>query len=356
MAAGREGAGPPPGASAGAGPAKLLVVANPAAPETAVLQRLPAGVELVAVSPAPAADVAPEALAEVTVVLNCGVGPNAGKKSDLQAAWPLMPGLRWLHSASAGLEHLLGGWPELVASDVVLTNAAGVYAHSLAEFALFGCKYFALDVPRLARQKAARTWQKFDVEELRGRTLGIVGYGGIGRAVGRLAAAHGMRVVAARRNPAKSWEADEVVAEVFGSGPDELVQLAAICDYLVVATPATPATTDPPILSAAVLAAMKPSAVLVGVGRGKCVDEAALVAALEAGRLKGAALDVFAEEPLPAASPLWDFPNVLITPHCADQTSTFQFDSLEFFLANCERYVAGGVAALQNVADKRNGY
>ena len=101
---------------------------------------------------------------------------------------------------------------------------------------------------------------------------------------------------------------------------------------------------------------MKPSAVLVSLGRGKCVDEAALVAALEAGRLKGAAMDVFAEEPLPAASPLWDLPNVLITPHCADQTATFQFDSLEFFLANCERYVAGGVAALQNVADKRNGY
>ena len=346
--AGREAGGNP-------GAVKLLVVANPAAPETAVLERLPAGVELVAVSPAPAADVAPEALAEVTVVLNCGVLSNAGKKSDLQAAWPLMPGLRWLHSASAGLEHLLRGWPELVASDVVLTNAAGVYAHSLAEFALFGCKYFALDVPRLARQKAGRTWQKFDVEELRGRTLGIVGYGGIGRAVGRLAAAHGMRVVAARRNPGKS-EPDEVAAEVFGSGPGELAALAATCDYLVVATPATPATTDPPILSAAVLAAMKPSAVLVSLGRGKCVDEAALVAALEAGRLKGAAMDVFAEEPLPAASPLWDLPNVLITPHCADQTATFQFESLEFFLANCERYVAGGVAALQNVADKRNGY
>ena len=175
-----------------------------------------------------------------------------------------------------------------------------------------------------------------------------MGYGGIGRAVGRLAAAHGMRVVAARRNPGKSEP-----NEVFGSGPGEL---AATCDYLVVATPATPATTDPPILSAAVLAAMKPSAVLVSLGRGKCVDEAALVAALEAGRLKGAAMDVFAEEPLPAASPLWDLPNVLITPHCADQTATFQFESLEFFLANCERYVAGGVAALHNVADKRNGY
>lgn len=126
----------------------------------------------------------------------------------------------------------------------------------------------------------------------------------------------------------------------------------AASDYVVAATPWTPDTDK--LVSAAAIAAMKPNAVFVNVGRGKCVDEEALIEALSARRIRGAALDVFATEPLPASSPLWSLPNVLMSPHCADRTKEFQFESLGRFVDNCGRYLSG--RPLLAVCDKRSGY
>ncbi|KIY93109.1 hypothetical protein MNEG_14853 [Monoraphidium neglectum] len=255
-----------------------------------------------------------------------------------------------MHSSSAGLEHLL--FPGLVESPVVLTNAKGVYSHSLAEYSLTCCSWFAKDFPRLLAAKADRRWDPYDVEELRGKTMGVVGYGDIGQAAARLARAFRMRVVALRRRAelSEAEQAEGVLSAVYR--PDQLGDLMAASDYVVVATPWTPETDK--IISRAAIAAMKPSGVLVNVGRGKCVDEEALIEALSEGRIRGAALDVFATEPLPADSPLWGLPNVLLSPHCADRTKEFQFESLERFVENAKLYVEG--KELIAVCDKRSGY
>ena len=136
--------------------------------------------------------------------------------------------------------------------------------------------------------------------------------------------------------------------------PDELGALMACSDYVVVCTPLTPVTVG--LVSAAAIAAMKPDGVLISLGRGKCVDEVALAAALSAGRIRGAALDVFETEPLPEASPLWGLDNALLTPHCADRTKEFQFESLQFFRTNLSAYLEQGTSGLLNVCDKASGY
>ncbi|GFR44249.1 hypothetical protein Agub_g5451, partial [Astrephomene gubernaculifera] len=330
----------------------LLVVAGPDSPELSVLKQLPSAVQVVAVgrNSADFAHLSESQWRSVNVLLNCGVGKNAGKRDDIRALWPLLPSLTWMHSASAGLEHLL--FPELVEGPVVLTNAKGVYSHSLAEFALTACNWFAKDLPRLRRQQAACQWEPYDVEELRGKTMGIIGYGDIGQAVGRLAKAFRMRVVALRRRVELTEEerAAGVVDQLFP--PSQLPALMATSDYVVAATPLTPATAR--MVDATAIAAMKPSGVFINVGRGGCVEEEALVEALQSGRIRGAALDVFAVEPLPPTSPLWHLDNVLLSPHCADRTKEFQYESLSFFLDNMRRFLAG--QPLTNVCDKRSGY
>jgi phosphoglycerate dehydrogenase-like enzyme len=338
--------------------ANILVVASPDSPELAVLDKLTSDAAVVVGVGKPAellATLSDAQLASVDVILNCGVGAKAGTKQDLQALWPRLPNLRWLHSASAGLEHLL--FPELVDSEtVVLTNAKSVYSHSLAEYALTCASYFAKDFPRLLAAKRDGKWEPFDVEELRGRTLGVLGYGDIGQATARLARAFGMKVVALRRRTELSAREREegVLSELFA--PDKFLDLAAASDYVVAALPHTPATHG--LVSKAFFDKMKPNAVFINVGRGKTVDEEALVEVLRAKRIRGAGLDVFYEEPLPASSPLWALDNVFLSPHNADRTREFQFESLELFVENVSRYArAGGdCAALLNVCEKKAGY
>jgi phosphoglycerate dehydrogenase-like enzyme len=174
-----------------------------------------------------------------------------------------------MHTASAGVNHVL--FPALVASPVTLSNARGVYSHSLAEWTLFAAAYFAKDLPRLLAAKADARWAPYDVEELRGRTLGVVGFGDIGRAAARLARAYGMRVAALRRSaqPDASLPYDDAYP------PERLNDLMAASDYVVMATPLTPETTK--LIGAAALGAMKPTGVFINIGRGPCVDEQALI-------------------------------------------------------------------------------
>jgi phosphoglycerate dehydrogenase-like enzyme len=265
----------------------------------------------------------------------------------VQQVFAQAPRLRWVHSRSAGLDSLL--FPALVDSPVPLTNSSGVYSRSLGEFVALGVLFFAKDLHRMQRNQAAGRWAPFDVDMAEGQTMGIVGYGDIGRAAARLAKALGMQVIALRRRPEQS-QGDPLVDEVMGN--DRLLELMARSDYVVVAAPLTPDTRG--LVSAQAIAAMKPSAVMINVGRGAIIDEPALIDALRHKRIRGAALDVFAQEPLPDGHPMYGLDNLLLSPHCADHTRTWIDDAMVFFTGNLERFLHG--EPLRNVVEKRLGY
>jgi phosphoglycerate dehydrogenase-like enzyme len=288
-------------------------------------------------------------LATVDVLLTCGVGANAASAETLRLVFAACPHVKWVHSCSAGVNHCL--FPDLVNSDVPLTNARGVYSASLAEWALLSCLYFAKDLPRLMAAKADCRWAPYDVEELRGKTLGVVGYGDIGRQSAVLAKAFGMTVLALKRTAVPGAGGDGV-ASAFYAGRDGLHQMLAACDYILMATPLTPGTQG--LLGATEFAALRKNCVFINLGRGACIDEPALIQALSSRAIRGAALDVFATEPLPASSPLWTLPNVLLSPHCADRTASFQHGAMRAFVANAQRYASG--QELLSLVDKRAGY
>jgi phosphoglycerate dehydrogenase-like enzyme len=256
--------------------------------------------------------------------------------SVLTALWRDLRGVRWIHTLAAGVDAL--PFDLLRRSDVVVTNSRGLYADALGEFAIAAMLWFAKDLRRLSRNQEARRWEPYDVERLEGRTAGIIGYGGIGHAVDRRATALGMRVLTTRR---RRELGDPTIEEVIGQS-----------DYLVMCAPLTPSTHR--LLSRARIAAMKPEAVLINIGRGGTVDEDALLDALRNRRIRGAALDVFDVEPLPPDHPLWQLDNVLISPHSADHTDDAHARAMTFFIENLRRFRAG--ESLENVVDKVEQY
>ena len=274
-------------------------------------------------------------------ILVCSQG-----RALLEPVWIMAEGVRWVHSRWAGIEGLL--FPALVESGAIVTNGRGSFSDSLAEWAMAAVLFFAKDLRRLVRSQAEGRWEPFDPEEVAGRTLGIVGYGDIGHAAARRARAFEMKVIGLRRRPQP--EPDELADEVWPL--ERRLELMQRADYVLVATPLTPETKA--LVGAAEIAAMKPTGVLINVGRGPCVDEAALVGALEAGRIRGAALDVFEKEPLPQGHPLYRLDNVLLSPHCADHVPGWLEDAMRLFLENVERFRSG--RPLLNVVDKRAGY
>jgi phosphoglycerate dehydrogenase-like enzyme len=317
----------------------VIVLGDPAEPSLGLLKDIGPGVRLkIAKS---AEELSPE-FAEARV-LYAWNSPRAQVAPILAGA----PKLEWIQTRSAGLDGLL--FPELIQSHVVLTNGSGTFSQSLGEFALTGILYFAKDIPRMLRSKAERRWDVFEVDEISTQTLGIVGHGDIGRAVAKRAKALGMRVLALRRETARR-AGDEDVDQVFATA--ELHAMVPECDYVVVAAPMTAHTRH--MLSTPEFNVMKREAIVMNVGRGPVIHEAALVEALQAGRIRGAALDVFEVEPLPADSPLWGMENVLISAHTADHTKTWMADAVRFFLAQFGRWRAG--EPLQNVVDKHAGY
>jgi phosphoglycerate dehydrogenase-like enzyme len=272
----------------------------------------------------------------------CSVG-----RKVVELALGLAPGLRWIHSRSAGVEYLM--FPAVTDSPVPLTNARGVYSASLGEFVMAAVLFFAKDFPRMRRSQAARTWDPFDVDWARGKTMGIVGYGDIGRAAAERARAFGMKVLALRRN-LEAAQKDPLVDEAIPL--ERKADLMARSDYVVVTAPLTPETRG--LVGPAEIAAMKPTGVLINVGRGPIVDEAALLSALQQGRIRGAALDVFTTEPLPSEHAFYGLDNVLLSPHCADNTPGWLEGSMHFFLENLERFRSG--QPLLNLVDKGRGY
>ena len=256
--------------------------------------------------------------------------------------------LRWIHSRSAGLEQTL--FPELIASDVLLTNGSGVFSPSLGEFALAAILYFAKDFRRMIRNQMAGQWEPFDVTMISGRTLGIVGYGSIGRAIAARARALDMNVLALRRRVSSQTSQDPLVEQVY---PSELrLQMLSRCDYVAVTLPLTQQTHH--LIGEAEFAAMKKDAVIINVGRGPVIDEVAMIKALSKNTIKGAALDVFDQEPLPKSHPFYEMENVLLSPHCADHTPDWLENSMRFFLTQLKRF--RGAETLLNVVDKTQGY
>jgi len=258
------------------------------------------------------------------------------------------PRLRWMHTMSAGVDRFL--IPEVTGRpDFTLTNNSGPYDVPIAEFVLATMLAAAKRLPSYQRAQAAATWEReVRLAELRDATVVVLGPGSIGGEVARLAAAFGMRVVAVRRRV--DLPRPEGVALVVT--PERLGQVAGEADYLVVATPLTPATTG--LVSREVIARMKPTAWLINIARGAIVDEPALLEALKAKRIGGAAIDAWWTEPLPPESEWWSLPNVIATPHVSNSSPKLQQRTLDLFLDNLRRWKAG--EPLVNVVDLEAGY
>jgi len=264
----------------------------------------------------------------------------------LRPVFEMAPNVRWIHSRSAGLEDLL--FPELIDSDVVLTNGSGVFSASLGEFVLGAILFFAKDFRRMIRNQSAEIWEQFDVDEIAGQTVGIVGYGDIGRAVATRVRAMGMRVMATKRHIPET--PDRMVERYFK--PEARREMLALCDYVVTTAPLTEETRH--MISDAEFSAMKSSAVVINVGRGSVIDEAAMLRALSTKRIRGAGLDVFEHEPLPKGHSFYRLENVLLSPHCADHTAEWKNDAMRFFLEQYARFEKA--ESLKNVVNKQLGY
>jgi phosphoglycerate dehydrogenase-like enzyme len=317
----------------------ILVLAKPTVPQLVMLDKLRGVAEIVVGDNVAAlAGAAPRA----TVIFNW-----SGPLPVFSEIFRMCPNLRWVHSFSAGIERSL--FPELVASPVPLTNGTGVFSPALGEFTLAAILYFAKDFRRMVRNQIAGRWEQFDIDPIEGQTVGIVGYGDIGRAVASRVKAMGMHVLAVRRHvPADGL--DDYAEELFA--PAQLREMLPRCDYVAVTAPLTPETRG--MLGEREFAVMKRSAVIVNVGRGPVIHEKVLVAALSEGRIKGAALDVFDEEPLPAGHPFYRLENVLLSPHCADHTPDWFDNAMKFFLEQYDCFRKG--EPLKNVVDKHLGY
>jgi D-2-hydroxyacid dehydrogenase (NADP+) len=279
--------------------------------------------------------------------------------ADIAITWSIRPEqikaakkLHWIHSPAAAVHTLI--FPELIESNIQITNAREVHGPVVAEHVIAQIFALAKKIPDAVRLQQKHDWgqqRMWDelprVREVAGATVGLVGLGSIGRAVAKSAKALGMRVIAAREHPEKGSEGADAVF-----GPAQINEIFREADYVVLAAPITAATNA--LANAERLALMKPDACLINVSRGALVDDAALAAALPDKKIGGAALDVFPKEPLAGDSPLWDLPNLLITPHTAALTDKIWERHYELFSENLRRYLAG--QPLLAVVDKRKGY
>lgn len=260
--------------------------------------------------------------------------------------------LKWIHSIAAGIGGLM--IPEVLSSDVFITNARGIFSTVMAEHTLGMILAFSRRLMDSYRFQQHHQWARDalwtlqpPMGEICGKTLGIIGYGSIGREIARRARALGMKILALKKDPTTGLEhADQVFTL------SQRNTLLKESDFVVLALPHTPDTKQ--VLGEAEFGAMKPGAYVINIGRGKLIDEGALLRALREGRIAGAALDVFATEPLPENHPLWEQPNVLITPHSAAVFPEFWPRSLALLAENIRRFRSG--ETLQNLVDKKRGY
>lgn len=273
--------------------------------------------------------------------------------------------LRWVQLHWAGVDSILEH-PLYVQSEVMFTTTSGIHAVQMAEYAMGQILAFAHRLPRMLEDQAkgvwtSGRWERYVPDELFGATIGLIGYGSIGRQIARLAQGFGMRVLAVKHN-ARRLEHDHYTVPGTGDPnaeiPDRIYPREALhtflgeCDYVVVTVPLTGDTRH--LLNAAALGAMKPTAILINIARGDVVDESALVEALQDHKITGAALDVFSQEPLPPDSPLWKLPNVILSPHVSGFSPHYDSRSVDVFAENLKRFIAG--EPLINLVDRRQDY
>jgi phosphoglycerate dehydrogenase-like enzyme len=318
----------------------IVVLADPSEPTLKLLEELPPETSVAVGNRLDAFD---RAAPDADVIFRW-----SGPRTLLREVFLRCPRLGWVHSRPVGLDQTL--FPELVASAIPLTNSRGVFSQSLGEFVLGGILYFAKDFRRMIRSQMAGEWRPFDVVEISGQTAGLVGYGDIGRAIATRLRAMGMRLLAMKRSGPLLYNVDPLVDRIYS--PEKRLEMISLADYVVVSTPLTPETRG--MIGEAEFAAMKPNAVVINVGRGEVIDEAAMLRALTEERIKGAALDVFEQEPLPAGHPFYRLENVLLSPHCADHTATWLADAMRFFLDNFGRFSKG--EPLMSLVNKKRGY
>jgi len=276
------------------------------------------------------------------------------------------PRLRWIQTHSAGLDTMMKQ-PIIKVEDVEVTSGSGIHAVQMAEYTFMMMLAFAYKLPTALQLQAKAEWPKkphdiFSPYQLRGQTIGIAGYGSIGREVARLASAFGMTVLATKRNLKETTDHEGYIESGTGDPegviparlypPEALASMVGLCDWLVVTTPLVEGA--PPVVDETVLAAMKKTAVLINVARGAVIDEAALITALSSKKIAGAALDVFKEEPLPSTSPFWNLDNVILTPHISGNTAKMHEKAAALFAENLQRYLEN--KPLLNRFNRKRGY
>ena len=268
-------------------------------------------------------------------------------RSDPEALPQNAPGLRWVQATSSGIGEYMRR-TGLDQSDIAFTTARGVHARPLAEFTLMGLLHFFRDVPFLNARKAEKHWERYTVQGLDGARLLVVGLGSLGQAVALDCARLGVEVWGTRRT--SGGETPPGVSKIIAQ--DEIREALGQIDALVLACPLTDTTKG--LIGRAEVDALKPGVVIVNIARGQVIDEAAMIEGLRSGRIKGAALDVFEVEPLPKESPLWELPNVLISPHSASTVHAENQRIVDIFLDNLGRYRDG--KPLKNLYDRVAGY
>jgi phosphoglycerate dehydrogenase-like enzyme len=279
-------------------------------------------------------------LPECDVVFHFG-----GLRDALRGNWPLAQRLRWVQVAGVGVDWTL--FPELVASDVVLTNARGVFDTTLPEYLLALMLGLVKDLPGTVRSQGVHEWRHRLQEPLAGSRALVVGAGTIGRAAAAMLRSLSVEVTLVARSARDGDGAEGRIRAI-----DELDSLLPAADWLVLVTPLTPQTRG--LIGAHELGLLPERARVVNIGRGPVLDETALVDALRSGAIRGAALDVFEHEPLPPQSPLWDMPNVIVSAHIGGDVAETMQRFTDGFLENLRRYIAG--RPLRNVVDKQLGF
>ena len=263
---------------------------------------------------------------------------------DIQALYLTAPKLKWVHALSAGVENLL--FPEIKSSTTLLTNSKGIHGIPISEHVLAMMLTFTRGLNMFIRQQTQKQWKRVPVEEIHDKTIGIVGLGSIGREIAKKAKGMGMHVVASKQTMTTEIFVDKLYT------PDQLHELLAVADFVVIALPLVEETKN--LFTIKEFTAMKSSAYFINIARGAVVNEADLATALEQGLIKGAGLDVFDQEPLSETSPLWDMPNVIITPHLAALSPSYMDRAIKLFADNLSRFIQN--KEMLNIIDKNKGY
>lgn len=277
----------------------------------------------------------------------------------------LVPNLRWLQFHYAGIDSAIDS-PLLKKSDLMITTLSGAAAPQMAEYALaailaLGHRFLDLKTAQDRAEWPRDRWDRFCPKELRDSTVGIVGYGSIGREIARLCRAFGAEVLATKKDLMHPEDTGYIIPGLGDPGGDLFHRLYPVqavrsmmkeCDFVIVTVPLTPETRN--MIGAAEIAAMKPTAYLIQIARGGVVDQNALISALQERRIAGAVLDVFQEEPLPSNSPLWKLNNIMISPHIAGISLHYDERAVQLFTENLRRYLNG--TALLNRLDVEKGY